>query len=517
MSIKFLTLLFISLSLTCCCCKKKQILPAEPVLDVPKKNEDIPVTVTGTKFRDVLGVNGFDWEYTVDNSSQLDQNKVNLINAFTGFRQYLDWERIEPREGAFDMGYYDQIYQKNAELGITSLICLQIMPGWMRKTYPEYNAADPFGSLRDYTPVPYGRDKNSPASYVAMAKAGFQIAARYGANKMVNRSLIKTSTYEAASPKIGLGTLGYIECSNEPDKTWRGPNAQQTPEQYAAQLSAFYDGHMGTLGADVGVKTADPDMKVVMAGIADPNPDFIRRMIDWCKLNRVKDGKFTLCFDVINYHHYSNENWKTGKAPELSDVGTVADNFIRLSDAHANKTEVWVTECGFDVNPKSSQAVVPILNKSTRETQADWILRTSLLYARKGIKRTFFFMLNDVNVNDDTQYASAGLIENGKRRISADYIYQAKKLMGDYIYQSTASTDPLVDLYTSGTGKIYVLTVPDQKNRKANYTLNLGNEVKEVTLYTPQPGADEMLAKKVSVNGSLVVSVTETPTFVKIN
>lgn len=517
MSIKFLIPVFISLSLTCCCCKKKQIQPTEPELEVPTKNDVDPITSAGTKFRDVLGVNGFDWEYTADNSSQLDQGKINLINTFTGFRQYLDWDKIEPREGAFDMGHYDQIYQKNMELGITSLLCLQIIPGWMRKTYPEYNAADPFGSLRDYTPVPYGSDKSSPSSYSAMAKIGFQIAARYGTNKMINRSLVKTAAYESASPKIGQGTLKYIECSNEPDKTWRGPNAQQTPEQYAAQLSAFYDGHMGTLGADVGVKTADPEMKVVMAGIADPNPDFVKRMIEWCKVNRVKDGKYTLCFDVINYHHYSNENWKIGKAPELSDVGSVADSFIRLSDTYANKTEVWVTECGFDVNPKSPQGVVSILNKSTRETQADWTLRTSLLYARKGIKRTFFFILNDVNVNDATQYASAGLIENGKRRIAGDYIYQAKKLMGDYAYQSTVSNDPLVDLYTLGNGKIYVLTIPDQKNRKANYTLNLSNEVKEVTIYTPQPGADEMLAKKVNVNGAVVINVTETPTFVKIN
>lgn len=518
MNAKFLIPVLISLSINCFCCKKKTVAPTLQVDVEDAKNDSDTLGNSGDiRFKDMLGVNGFEWEYTFDNSNDLDQNKINLINSFTGFRQYLDWEKIEPKEGSFDLSFYDEIYRKNAELGITTLVCLQIMPRWMRLTYPAFNLSDPYSSLRDYTPVPNGSSKDLPASYIAMARAGFQIAARYGENKTVDRSLVKVANYEQNAPKVGLGILKYIECSNEPDKNWRGPNAQQTPEQYAAQLSAFYDGHMGTLGAGVGVKTADPDMKVVMAGIADPNPDFVKRMIDWCKVNRVKDGKYTLCFDVINYHHYSNENWQKGKAPELSDVGSVAENFVKMSKTHANNTEIWVTECGFDVNPKSIQAVVPIANKTTRQTQADWTLRTSLLYARKGIKRTFFFMLNDVNVDDATQYSSAGLIEKGKRRISGDYIYQAKKLMGDYIYKSTSSNDPAVDLYTSGAKKMYVLTIPDQKNRKADYTLNLGKDVKEVTIYRPQSGADEMTSQKVTVNEKLVIHVTETPTFVKVD
>lgn len=518
MNTKFLILVLLSLSVNCFCCKKKVIALAPALEVVDPDNDSDSLNNSGVvQFKDMLGVNGFEWEYTFNNSNALDPNKVNLISSFSGFRQYLDWEKIEPKEGSFDLSFYDEIYRKNADLGITTLVCLQIMPRWMRMTYPAYNPSDAFSSLRDYTPVPNGSSKSLPASYVAMAKVGFQIAARYGVNKSVDRNLVKVASYEQSAPKVGLGILKYLECSNEPDKNWRGPNAQQTPEQYAAQLSAFYDGHMGTLGSGVGVKAADPNMKVVMAGIADPNPDFVKRMIEWCKINRVKDGKFTLCFDVINYHHYSNENWKTGKAPELSDVGLVADNFVKLSKSQANNTEIWVTECGFDVNPRSTQAVVAIPTKSTRQTQADWTLRTSLLYARKGIKRTFFFMLNDVNVDDATQYSSAGLIEKGKRRISGDYLYQAKKLMGNYFYQSTSSNDPVVDLYTSGTKKMYVLTIPDQKNRKANYTLSLGKAVKEATIYRPKAGAEEMTAEKVTVNEKLVIAVTETPTFIKVD
>ncbi|WP_316814887.1 beta-galactosidase [Pedobacter nyackensis] len=518
---RFLLALFLLFSTSCLYCKKKESLPTilqEENNGNPDQTPDDSLnTPNGTLFKDMIGVNGFDWEYTQNNSTELDNNKIELIKTFSSFRQYLDWEKIEPEEGSFNLGHYDKIYNKNFELKITTLLCLQIIPSWMRRSYPEYNESDPFSSLRDYTPVRYGADKSSPASYIQMAKVAFQFAARYGSNTNIDKSLIKAPSYEQGSYKIGLNTLKYLECSNEPDKNWRGPNAQQTPEQYAAQLSAFYDGHMGTLGANVGAKTADPNIKVVMAGLADPDPEFVRKMINWCKINRVKNGKYTLCFDVINYHQYSNENMKKGKAPELTNVGSVAADFVKMSKEDANGAEVWVTECGFDVNPSSPQRAIAIGNKSTRDTQADWSLRTSLLYARKGIKRTFFFMLNDVNINDATQYSSSGLVESGKRRPAADFLLQAKNLMGEYTYQKTISTDPIVDLYTSGNSKIYVLTIPDQKDRKANYTIILDIGIQEVTIYNPLAGAESMISKKVAVNDKLVINVTETPTFVKVN
>ncbi|MNX62955.1 hypothetical protein D3C86_939400 [compost metagenome] len=274
---------------------------------------------------------------------------------------------------------------------------------------------------------------------------------------------------------------------------------------------------MGTLGKDVGVKTADPNMKVVMAGLADPDPNFVKRMIEWCKKNRVKNGNYTLCFDVINYHHYSNENWSKGIAPELSNSGAVADEFVSIGKQYGN-TEVWVTECGFDVNAKSPQAAMAIGNKSTSDTQADWILRTGLMYARKGIKRTFYFMLNDVNIDDATQYSSAGLIVNNKRRPSADFVYQTKKLMAGYYFKNTISADPIVDQYISGNKKIYVVTVPDQKNRKADYVLNLDKSAKEVTIYIPKAGSDQMQIQKLTLTDQKVsINATETPTFIQVN
>ena len=43
--------------------------------------------------------------------------------------------------------------------------------------------------------------------------------------------------------EIGLNLIKYVECENERDKWWKGRRAYQTLAEYAANLSAFYDGH----------------------------------------------------------------------------------------------------------------------------------------------------------------------------------------------------------------------------------------------------------------------------------
>jgi hypothetical protein len=59
------------------------------------------------------------------------------------------------------------------------------------------------------------------------------------------------------------------------------------------------------------------------------------------------------------------------------------------------------------------------------------------------------------------------------------------------------------------------LTIPDQKGRTAKYELNLGDD-KQAIIHTLQIGKEEMLAKTVNtLNGKLVIDVTETPIFVE--
>ena len=419
---------------------------------------------------------------------------------------------------------YDIIYERCKQDSILVLADLKNIPDWLMNTYP--------ASSRDNenAPAPYAADLNVPASYIDQAKMAFQFAARYGYNKNVDKTQVKVVTKKRYpddipnDPKVGMGLIKYIECGNERDRWWGADETHQNPEEYAANMSAFYDGNLGKLGPNAGVKTADPNMQVVMGGLASADIKYIQRMIEWCKKYRgyKKDGSVNLCFDVINYHLYSNngdvrthKRATTGIAPELSNDGSIANAFVKLANSLPQHPEVWLTETGYDINQDSYQKAESIGAKTVLDEQANWILRTSLLYIRYGIKRVFFYQLFDDHAGGSTQYATSGLAEGIKRRPAADYILQTGKLMGNYNYIKTISKDPLVDVYQLGSKTMYVLTIPDETGRTGTYTLDLG-KAKTANLYHLKIGADEMGKTQIStVNGKLKIEVTETPVFVE--
>jgi hypothetical protein len=252
-----------------------------------------------------------------------------------------------------------------------------------------------------------------------------------------------------------------------------------------------------------------------MGGLSTPDPAYVTRMINWCKTNRgyKSDGTVNLCFDVINYHLYNNAK-NAGIAPELSSSASIADSFISLAKSMDSHPEVWVTETGYDINAGSPQRAIAIGNKSALITQADWVLRTSFLYARHGISKLFFYELFDDTPNNPGTYATAGLVDGTKRRPAADYILQTTKLMGDYTFVKTINADPLVDQYTNGTKTMYVLMIPDQKGRTGSYTLTTTDNT-PLNQYTLQVGADAVATTQVTpANNKLTIQVSETPVFV---
>ncbi|WP_188753853.1 hypothetical protein [Parapedobacter defluvii] len=480
----------------------------------------------------MLGVNAFEWNVG-SQRVPTDPELSRFFKPFSNFRHYLDWHQLEHKEGIYRFNpsfggnwKYDEIYRWCKEQDITVLVCLKTIPDWLNATYP------PDKRDSENVPAPYGADLADPKSYIKFAQLGFQFAARYGENKKIDSALVRvdpTPHYDPDEVKIGLGLIKYIECNNEPDRWWKPTKvAQQTGSEYAANMSAFYDGHKGTLGPDVGVKTADPSMVVVMGGVA-AEPDFINEMIAWCEKHRGRkeDGSIDLCFDVLNYHHYSNNRHEThdrekqrGVAPEISVSPEVAKRFLSFSEETLPGIEVWNTEIGYDVNPKSTQRAIPINDKSALITQADWNLRSALMYARLGIDRLFFYMLYDVSAQSTTQYASSGFVDKENKPYTSkpawDYLLQAKNIIGEYYYQETLNMDPVVDVYALDNKKIFVLTVPDEVGREETFELNI-RDSKFVRIHELVVGAQEAKATiKEIVDGKITIHVTETPIFVEV-
>ncbi|MFC7671229.1 hypothetical protein ACFQT0_30390 [Hymenobacter humi] len=413
-----------------------------------------------TRLRQSLGVNAFEWDLEDPaRPSLVDTVRLRAMKHFAGIRHYLDWEKIEWTEGGYTFNpshrggwNYDAMYERLKQEGVEVLVCLKDMPPWLQATYPLDQRAG------DNVPVRYGQSFLSPASYVQHAKAAFQLAARYGANPNVDRALLSVNTTSIWAGdainqvKVGLGLIKYIECDNERDKWWAGRKAYQTAREHAAHLSAFYDGHKNTLGPGVGVKNADPSIQVVMAGLSNPTPDYVKGMIDWCREFRgyKADGSVNLCWDVINYHLYSNDAGTSqagtstrGAAPEVSEAGRVAQAFVQMAHEYAGGMPVWITEAGYDLNQGSPLKAVAVGTRTVLETQADWTLRSSLAYARWGVERVFHYQLYDDNPTSTTQFASMGLINADKTpRPAAQYLSQANQPAGRLHLPGNAQRGP---------------------------------------------------------------------------
>ncbi len=508
-------------------CKKDSQTPASALkLDTASTSLSAAAAVgTTTPLRNMFGVNAFAWDFFGSNPSTIDPTKWGLMKTFSGVRHYLDWSSLEPTQGQYSFNpvisgswNLDAIYSTCKADEITPLVDIKTCPNWFLASFPAslQNAED--------VTAPYGSNLSDPASYILVGKVAFQFAARYGSNTAVNKSYLSVDQTPrwandvVNTVKVGLNTVKYVEVNNEPDMWWGISTTKQTAQQYAANMSAFYDGNMGKLGKNVGIKNADPNMQVVMGGLCNlPNAiQWIKDMVTWCAQNRgyKADGSVNLCFDVINYHNYSNITGSIGAAPELSNAATEADAFITEAKTIAPTMQVWLTENGYDINSQSIQRAPAIGSKSALLVQADWTLRSSLLYIKHGISRLFFYEMYDNSPGGTIQYATSGLMASASsRRPAGNYIHEVSALMGDYTYVKTLSSSPMVDQYTNGTKTIWVLWMPTAKGATATYSLNVG--AKTATLYTLNPSVPTInSATKTTTSNVLSVAVSETPVIV---
>ncbi len=373
----------------------------------------------------IFGVNSFHW---VDSS---------LLEPFKYIREYQYWEWMENTKGKYTFeptrsgaGNFDTHYQKMKDDGFVVVPCINQSPKW-------FNVNNDASFNKDWKPILPGSDSLSPSSYIDFAKFLFQLSARYG-TEIVSDSLLDIDSipFWTGSPKntkkTGLNLLQYIEVWNEPDKTWKGAQAYFSPFEFAAMMSACYDGHCGTLGPNVGIKTANPNMKVVMGGLARLSIDYIKAMDLWFKTYRT-DKIFAS--DVINFHHYSNSidiqqynNTNSfGISPEEDDIcGKMIELKTYINTNYTDK-EMWLSEYGYDTN-NSSQRVPDNTNTMNNKEviQASWLTRTMLSLMKSNIDKSFLYMIYDESINDKGLYSMSGVVKdkslNFDKKIAWDYI-----------------------------------------------------------------------------------------------
>lgn len=316
-------------------------------------------------------------------------------------------------------GNYDAFLSDAVKRNQTVILCPNKIPDWLSD-----KVGDEWSDQRLHRP---NANPTDPASYKEVSEYAWQIAARYGSKTYPSTQLKVNSTARwngdpVNQPKSGLNLIKYIEIENEPDRPWKTDGYKYSPEQFAAFLSAIYDGNEGKLGPGYGIKNADPNLKVVLSGLSSINLDYLSRMKAWFKSNR-KDGLF--CANVIQVHRYSN--WKNpknkpdidltgyGVSPEDDNLEYLLKEFnMWVAQNLPKETEVWFGEFGYDTTPAStflSQYAKPYGNHTAAELQGQWILRTYLYCLSSGMDKAFMFNLCDENsAPSGYLFGSSGLL-----------------------------------------------------------------------------------------------------------
>lgn len=445
-------------------------------------------------------------------------------------REYHNWMWCEGNNSTTYPGYpnnqnefltlgwnFDVFYKNLNNSNITASPVIQNNVPWL--TGFDY-------SKLSHKPVKSGFDPLLPSSYIEHADHLFQYVARYGSVESSD-SLLKLA---AGQPRItGANSLKYIENWNEQDRWWNSRDAFFTPYEYAAMASADYDGHFSTMGTSVGVKNADPDVKLVMGGVAKPDINYVKALKLWADYHR--NG--SLPVDVINVHHYCNDgadqsSGSVGISPEADNLKGLMKEFVRYRNQYLPGKEVWITEFGYDTHPESVQRAPAIGSFNQEEVQAQWIVRSYLALAAAGVDKAAMFMLSDVNPLDKTKFQTSGLIcvpDSGYRsKPSWYYVYTLKNRLGSMIFdQEIQSGNPNVLIYKfkhpeqPGFAAYAVWCPTSNQTTVQNYILNLTYDEQKAVLVELENGKTNGSESTLFINNqSVVFNVSERPVFVMV-
>lgn len=154
----------------------------------------------------------------------------------------------------------------------------------------------------------------------------------------------------------------YWEIWNEPDSPdYLTPH---NPEAYVPILSAAYSE----------IKSVDPEVKVLSAGLASPNPYFAK------KLYKLASDKF----DIFAFHvYYCQTYFEEGNTAALE---TKLDQIKEIVNSNQSNHEVWVTELGCSQNG----------GKVSEKQQMDYFKYVlPKIFAKNFVNKIFLYNIRD--------------------------------------------------------------------------------------------------------------------------
>jgi hypothetical protein len=188
-------------------------------------------------------------------------------------------------------------------------------------------------------------------------------------------------------------------------------------------------------------------------------------------------------YHILNVHTYAQlEGWPTWKRsfpedPRLTDYLPDVRRLCDWRDRHAPGKEVWITEFGYDASSSVSDPNSEFKQwvGVTEEQQAQWLVRSWLVFATLPIQRAYVYFFND---EDKPQvHGASGLTRHFQPKPAFYAVAHLRRSLGDYRFNRAIIERPgeaMLFEFTHGTDtsrRLWVAWSPTGTDRKGTLAL----------------------------------------------
>jgi len=257
-----------------------------------------------------------------------------------------------------------------------------------------------------------------------------------------------------------------------------------------------------------GFKAADPHLRVATCALTTGKSH------EYAKSVSCIAGLEGL-YDVLNVHTYAQlEGWPTWKRsfpedPRLKEYLPDVRRLCDWRDQHAAGKEVWITEFGYDASSRSPDPATEFKQwvGVTEEQQAQWLVRSWLLFASLPVQRTYVYFFND----EDTPqvHGSSGLTRHFQPKPAFYAVAHLRRCLGDYRFKRVVmerAGDAMLYEFTHGTDasrRVWVAWSPTGNARKSMLNLPFHQD--------PIEHAEQMPLGEVPVTVNIPMDAREVP------
>ena len=330
-----------------------------------------------------------------------------------------------------------------------------------------------------------------------------------------------------------------IMFGDHPFEQWKDP--ARDAQTYGFAFARFFGpSHKNLVKAiEIGNepgKYSDAEYRTIFEHMArgirqgDPNMTIVTCATDPVKSERYAKGLTCVqgledLYDVINIHSYAQvEGWPTWKRsfpedPQLDYLNKIRKT-IQWRNTHAPGKAIWLTEFGWDSTTKPAPATGDFKDwiGNTDLQQAQYLVRSWLLFSAMDIERAYMFWFNDT---DKPQvHGSSGLTRDYHPKPSFHAVSHLYATLGDFHFSRQTTLDTALVYEFSrddSTQRILAIWLPSGSDRTRTIRIPLsGQTVSRIEQMPVDEGPATTIPIQVR-DDELILPCAESVTYIFMN